>query len=485
MTIKFKDITRNTLSITFGQGLGYVFNFFSFILIARYLPVAEFGKFSFFVAAVSIISKFIDFGLVPIVFREYSVKKDNSLLNTAFTLRFLFFFIVAVIINSILLSLNYNKNDIIYTNILLVSIIISSRIANFRELLNVPFKSDLKMHIPMVINIIDNLIFLILVIILPLIKGDLLYLIFIYVFSNFPGFIAILILVYKKYQYKLKFQFTRAKWLLKESLPLAGFVLVMVLFQQVDIVLLKYFRGEKDVAIFSASLRFIMPLNIIPMALSSTAFPILMQNIKNQLYMKKIIEIVNKFLFLTAVIISLILVFKSNDIITITLGRKYLNSIFPFNLMMFSQVFMFVNFFSLSVFTAHKKQIWNLYYAILLLATNFIFDILLIPDHFFNGAAVAKFLASFIGFGFIVYKIYKLNFNFFMRGYKVLSWIIILIITGFALSFLPWFVYFIVFPVFIIFSLIVFKMISLEEMEMVLKLLNREKWMHYVEKYFH
>ncbi len=485
MKIKFKDITRNTLAITFGQGLGYIFNFFSFVLIARYLTVSDFGKFSFLVAFVSIVSKFIDFGFVPIVFREYSVKKNNKLLNTAFTLRTLLFVGAVLIVNLGFYILNYNLKEIIYLNILFLSIIISSRAANFRELLTIPFKSELKMHIPMLINILDNIVFLILVVLMPVFNADLMYLITAYVFVNLPGFILMLFLLFKKYNYKITFHLNKAKWLLHESLPLAGFVLIIVLFQQVDIVLLKYFSGENEVAIFSAALRFIMPLNIIPIALSSTAFPLLMKNIDNQIYLKKLIEIVNKFLFLSAIIIGFFLIIKSNDIITMSLGNKYTKSAVPFNLMMISRAFMFVNYFSLSVFTAHKKQIWNLYYAILLFATNFIFDILLIPTYSFNGAAAAKLIAGIFGFGFILYKLYKLNFHFFLKGYKIVGWVIFLFVGGFTLSYLPWFVYFIVFPVFIIFSIIVFRMVNLDEVEIVLKLFNREKLTIYLEKYFH
>ncbi len=485
MTVKFKDITRNALSISVGQGLAYFINFLAFVLIVRYLTISDFGKFSFFVAAISIISKFIDFGFVPIVFRKYSVKKDNSLLNTAFTLRTVLFFIAFLIINVLVIILKYSNEEIIYINILLLSIIISSRIANFRELLTVPFKSELKMHIPMLINIIDNIIFLFLVIILPLVKGNLLYLIFVYVFANLPGFFAMLVLAYKKYDYKFNWQFNRTKWLLRESLPLAGFVLVMVMFQQIDILLLKYFKGENDIAIFSASLRFIMPLNIIPMALSATAFPIIMQNIQDQNYLRKLIEIVNKFLFLIAIVLVILLTFKSNDIILISLGSKYQKSVFPFSLMLFSQVFFFVNFFALSIFTAYKKQIWNLYYSLILLLSNFLFDLILIPSHSYNGAAIAKLITSVIGFIFIIQRIYHLNFTFFSKGYRVFLWVFLLLIIGYGLSFLPIVVYFILYPVVIFLSIIAFKIITLDEMEIILKLLNKEKFLIPFKRYFH
>lgn len=484
MSTKFHDITRNALSLTFGQGLGYVINFLSFILIARYFNISDFGKFSFFVATISIVSKFVDFGLVPIVFREYSLKKNNKLLNTAFSIRGILFILAIIIVNLFVYLTRYSHEEIIYINILLISIIVSSRIGNFRELMNVPFKVNLKMHIPMLVTIIDNIIFLLLVLLLPLIKGNLPYLIFIYVFANIPGFIIMIIFLSNRYHFVLKPTLIRAKWLLMESLPLAGFVLVMVLFQQVDLLLLKYFKGENDVAIFSASLRFVMPLSIIPAAFSATVFPLMMKNISNHESQQRLIKIVNKFLFLSATIISLLLIFKTQDIILLTIGNKYVDSYLSFNILLISQIFLFVNFFSLSIFTAYKKQIWNFHYSVIIFLANAAFDIILIPALTFNGAAAAKLAASLLGFIFILQKIYKLNFTFFLKEFKIIIWIIFLLILGFIISFLPIIFYFIAFICLIMVSVLFFNIITLEEIEIILKLFNRSNWLFFIQKYF-
>ncbi|MCO6473126.1 MAG: oligosaccharide flippase family protein, partial [Melioribacteraceae bacterium] len=65
-------MTKNIFSLTFGQGLPLVFNFVIFVIAARALGVENFGLFSSAIAIVGILSKFVDLGIEPIVFREFS-----------------------------------------------------------------------------------------------------------------------------------------------------------------------------------------------------------------------------------------------------------------------------------------------------------------------------------------------------------------------------------------------------------------------------
>ena len=81
-------ITKNLFSLTFGQGFAFILNFIAILLAARFLGVENFGSFTTLLAVISIISKFIDFGLVPIVFREQSKDSNNYLiLNNSISIR--------------------------------------------------------------------------------------------------------------------------------------------------------------------------------------------------------------------------------------------------------------------------------------------------------------------------------------------------------------------------------------------------------------
>jgi O-antigen/teichoic acid export membrane protein len=71
------SIVRNLLSITTGQILNLILSFLSITLAARMLGVNDFGNFGYLLAVVSLISKIMDLGFTPIVFRELSINKNN------------------------------------------------------------------------------------------------------------------------------------------------------------------------------------------------------------------------------------------------------------------------------------------------------------------------------------------------------------------------------------------------------------------------
>ncbi len=427
-----KKVSANFLSISGSQALGLLFNLVSFGLIARYLTVENFGNFSLLLAIVGILSKLIDLGISPIVFRESSDSdKKYNFLNTAIGIRLVAFIIIQVLANTYLIIQNLSSQQIILFNILMLSIIFSAKMANFRDLFAIPFKVKLAMSTPSILSVLDSLVFLLAVIIMPLVKGGLLYLTIAYVFSNLPGFIILLIYLVKKYNVKFHPTLKNAKWLMKESAPLAGFVLFMSLFQQMDILLLKEISNSYATGIYSSAIRLVLPLNLIPNAMVTTVFPIL---IRKEIKREILIKSVYKALFFLSVAIAVIFAFKAEELISLVFGGKYIVAGRTTIILFISQIFMFLNFFSLSVFTADKKQKRNFFYAVLLVFVNVIVDLTLIPLLSYEGAAIAKLVAAITGFiyTFILIRKSKNTLNFLKS--KQISWSILLILSMYILS---------------------------------------------------
>ena len=156
----------------------------------RFLGVESFGTFSSLLAVIGILSKFVDFGIEPIVFREFSKEKDNfHLFNSALSLRFFIYLLLVVAFNIAAPFLNYSTREILLSNILFTTIVISSKQVNLHELLSTPFKVHLKMHYPMALAVLDNLILLLMVVFIPFMKDAVLYFVIVYAISNLPGFI--------------------------------------------------------------------------------------------------------------------------------------------------------------------------------------------------------------------------------------------------------------------------------------------------------
>ncbi|MBZ0184232.1 MAG: oligosaccharide flippase family protein, partial [Melioribacteraceae bacterium] len=375
-------IAKNLFSLTIGQILTFILNFFAILLAARFLGVENFGTFTALLAIITIISKFVDFGLGPIVFREQSKESnDFSFLNNAISIRLMFTIIALPITNILLVTLNYNSTEIILANALFLNIFFSQRMANFRELLSTPFKISLNMQYPMALSVLENLFFLVFVLLLPFFNNELSVFILIYIVSSLPSFLLLFYYLRKKFNYKFSFNISLYKWMIKESAPIGGFVILMVIFQQIDVLILKEINGVFEAGIFAAANRITFPLNIIPTTIITTIFPKIIQNIRNNNNQtnERIIKIVYKILFVISYLISITYTFKSEELTKLLFGVEYLNSALPTIFLLWTQTFLFYNFFSLDLLTAYNLQKWNFVYAVLLIILNIALALFLIP----------------------------------------------------------------------------------------------------------
>ncbi len=476
--INSRSVSRNFFSLTIGQGISLLLNFFIILLAARYLGVEGFGEFSYLIAIVGILSKIIDFGLSPIVFRETSKEYGNfELLNNALFIRILLFLLILFLYNIFSFLFAANLIEIILTDILFIGIIVSSKFQNFRDLFEIPFKVNLKMHYPMVFNILDNFILIILVVAMPYFKGRLFYFIICYTLANLPGFILLIFYVYKKFNFQLRIEKSKIKWLLKESAPLFGFVIFAVIFQQTDIIFLKYIDNSYSTGIFAGAMRMTLPLNIIPAAIVSTAFPIIVGNIKNNEKQNiKLFSIIIKSLFIISFLIAIVFSFKSKTIVMLLLGKQYIKSSFPMMLLFWSQIPLFINFFILDVLTAYNKQIWNFYYAVFIVIINTLIDFIFIPKISFMAPAYGKIISGVLGLILLIYYVKRIKLTLSFNISRILFLLLIVFITIYLISFLQIIPYLILASSIIILSILLLRFFTKEEIIIIFKLFNKEKY---------
>jgi len=421
--------------------------------------------------------------LGPIVFRESSKEEEgDKLLNSAISIRLVIFISLVVIYNLVVSFLNFSLKEIILSNILFISIILSTRMANLRELLATPFKVHLKMHYPMTLTILDSLLFLILVAIMPFVKGGLYYFVLSYVFSTLPGFIIQFIFLEKKFNFKPQIIFYKAVWLIKESYPLAGFVLLAIVYQQFDVVLLTFYKDEYSAGIYSVATRLTMPLNIIPGVVVTTVFPYLVKNLHDRIKTDSINSLVFKVLFLISFLMAIIFSVRSETIVTLLFGTKFRSASLPSAMIFWSLVFMFFNYFTLDLLTAHSRQIINLVYSLLLVVSNTILNVLLIPEYSYAGVGFSKVIAGFLGFLYLFWALNRNGFALSFINLKFFTWAIFIATAIYLLSMLPLIIYLMASLILILFSLKFFNYFENEELDLIFRLINREKWSRYFRK---
>ncbi len=471
-------ILRNIFSLTTGQLISIAFNFFSITLAARYLGVDSFGKFSYILAVVVIVSKLIDFGFSPIVFREHSNDKKNySLLNTALIIRTLFFFVVLALFNLALWLFSFETIETLLANILLFNTFFSTKFISIRELLDIPFKVRLAMHYPMMVILIDNCILLLFVIAMPYFNGGITYFVTVYVISNIPGFILILFFLRKRYQFIPKFNLENAKWLFITSLPLYGFVLVDILYQQLELLFLNHYHDYYEVGIYSAGLRLVMPLLIFPSAIINTVFPIITKNIKTDNKQNEvIINTVFKVLFFFAFILAIGVAFHSSSLVTFVFGNDYIEAAIPVTILFFAQIFVYYSFFSTNLTIAYNKQKWNIYFMLALLIGNTFLNFILVPLYSFTGAGTAKLIISLTGTLITTFFLRKLGIKLYFFKIRQIIWVVLLITAAYFFSYFNLFPYLFLYFLTVCSLTLVSGFFSKKEILYIFRLIGKESW---------
>ena len=482
---EIRRISRNAISIFLGRSLILLLTFLSITFAARFLGVVEFGRFSALVSLLFIISRFIDFGFTQIVFREVSKEPDDfKYLNNALSLRLIFFVFGFIVYNIIGFSFNFEVSEIVLTDILFVNIMISPKFMNFCDLLELPFRVGMNMHLIMFFYLLENVLLLLLIFLMPVFNGGLEYFIFIYVVSNIPGFILTLFYLKQRFNYKFKFQLDASKWLILNSLPLLGYGILNAIFQQSDVVLLRLLDSNYSTGIYGASLRLAIPLGIVPISIITTVYPFVVRNLEKDVDKTSFINnLINKILFSFSFLAAVIVSFKSEAIVLLFFGKSYADSATPLILLFWTYVFIFFNNYYVDLLTAQKLQKYNFIFGIIISSVDLILMIYLVRFYSYNAAAIAKLIAAFSGCIYLIfiYRNSQIKLNFINS--KLILWCVLVLGISYLTSYFDLFLFLFLNILVALVLVIIFKTFSSTEQLMLLKTINKEEWLNKIQKF--
>ena len=262
---------------------------------------------------------------------------------------------------------------------------------------------------------------------------------------------------------------------MQESLPIGGLVILITIFQQMDIILLSYLNSSYDAGIYSVALRISMPLSIIPASIVTTVFPYIVKKQQVNLDSDYINTFVFKLLFWFAYVIFIVFYFKAESYLGFVFGKEYLDSAFSSSLLLIVQVFLFFNFFAIDLLTVHNKQSWNFIYSTIIVLVNVVLAFILIPSLNFNGAAIAKVIASFAGFIFLSAILLKNNIKFNFVSIRLVIWVLLIPITAYIFSGLHWTLYSFLLPIGILLITFGLSIFSKNEINLIISSLGLNK----------
>ncbi len=424
----------------FGQVFSLAANLGVTVLLARQLGQAGFGLFSYAVVNVGLFAIIADFGMQAILVRELSRSRwtRTEILGAAVTIKALLAIITIAL--AIVVSWKTVSSPALFQIIVIIalSILISPKFAVFRIVFESPFHATLWMQVPMLLQLLDSVLMLGVMYLLVQSGAGLKTMVIAYSLSNLPGFLLIVYACAKNFPFRPAINRDLIGYLLRQSFSLFLYLLFMTLFGSVDVLLLEKMQGEASVGIYAAAMRLASPLLFIPNAIVSSLLPVLSKyhESSNENFTKAF-HLGLKMLFLVAIALAIATTFLGSQVIHLLYSSEYGESAGPLIILMWGQVFLFLNFYFANVLTSANQQRITFFAAATMFATNFLANWLFIPLLGISGAAFAKLTSSAFGLMVLliaINRIFTLDLNRFLfrgalvavafaGGLSLLSWV--------------------------------------------------------------
>ena len=471
-------VRNNIFSITFIQIVSLVINIFVFGIVARILSVSDFGLFNYYLAIIGVTAKFLDLGINPIVLRETSKSgKYGEYLGTALILKGGLIILLLIAENIYFYFDNSPITIRVLANLFTVNIFLSNKYTNIRELLITPFKVALRMYTPMLLVLLDGVLLLILTLLINFFDNKLIAFTFAYVLANLPSTLLLLYLLFRKEKIKFSYNLGILKYVVKEALPIYGYVALLAAFRQMDTALIGAINGTRDVANYSVALRLSTPLLILVSSITMTFFPLLVKKLKNNEDIAKTISFLYSVIFVITISVFLLISFNSKFFLTLVFGTKYKSSSFALTVLSGSLIFASLNFFMVDLLTILSKQKFNFVYGLMLNLIALPLYFIILPKFTFNGAAVVRTFALFTGTLFLLYKVFS-NVKVNTRFFKISVWLLLNIALFFVFSQFEFYFAIPLETIAIILTTLYSRIFNYEELELIFGMIKQEKLLH-------
>jgi len=404
----YSSITKNFTFLLGGQVIYKLLAFFTYILIARFMGVERFGQLSFGLSFVGLFAVCLDFGLSELLIRdvagrigELSNKYINNILSAKLVLTIVSYILIAI------LGLIFLQNPQIRIAILVLALCLA--LDSFTLFFRCIFRLFERMEFEA----------------LSLISEAILKLGFVFIALRFFG-IGVLNVVYALLMVslaifilttiisairfvmpKFRFDYIFVVNLFKKSLPFAFLIFFGVVNFKITIVIVSHLLDYIYAGWYSAAVRLIEPILIIPVTVAVAIFPTI-----SRLYKDSKEEVITllyrtslKILFLMSIGIILLLNIFAGKIILFVFGKEYLNAIGPLRILSLSLIPFFLKFFlERFILALHKPNIIISSYILGTLIV-IIASIILIGKIGYMGAGIALVLSEFFIVGYNIISI--------------------------------------------------------------------------------
>lgn len=396
----FKNLSLVTLSELIEKAVIFLL----FIYMGRILSPIDFGYINYILALLSYFVIFIDLGLPQLSTREVAshIRLDKKILKIVISVKIFLFIIVAIIWATYVLCCQREYLDIA----MFMEFYLFSRVVDMFWY----FQAKQQFVIIAKIKLAKSVILAISFILLLLVPSYKTYLIVLTVSLLLPFIYWIIKLdIVSIFSIKavLKIWKTKRETIqifIVKSLPLIVSTFLILMYYNLDTILIKYFMDYESVARYNAAYKIVFAFIVVRSVFTSVIFPRMAEKKVNWREGK---------LFATigvgvAVLITLFMYYFSGTILSIAYGEKYIDSEHVLFILSLTASVLWINLFYPTFFIAVKREKFYMKVHIITALINLVGNILLIPLYGIEGAAFSTLLAditSLMIFGSAYYKI--------------------------------------------------------------------------------
>jgi O-antigen/teichoic acid export membrane protein len=293
------------------------------MMVARYLGPTGYGTINYVAAYITFAASIVQLGLSGVIVKEFCdhPESENVIVGTAIKMRLIVGAISAISVIAVIVTCNPGDKTIFYIAILES---ISLLFAGF-DSINYWYQYRQQLRYSASIQLCACITVALYKVILVVIKAD----VYLFAFSSSLDVIVLAALYYGtfKHQSKLKlvFQFKTAKGLVAKAYPFLVAGIMIIVYQQVDKIMLGKMLDTTQVGYYSAVTTICNMWSVVPAALLDVMRPIVMQAKGNdeELYKKRLTETFALLIYLTVCFSVCVTIFASL-IIRILYGEAYL-----------------------------------------------------------------------------------------------------------------------------------------------------------------
>ena len=364
------------------------------IWVARYLGPEQFGVFSYAIAFAALFSSIAKLGLDGILVRDLVKEPElrDAYLGTAFWLKLIG---ALLMLGIVAIVMQLTSTDAL-TN-LYILIIASGAIFQSFEVVDFYFQSKVLSKFVSISKMTQLLISSFLKLYFIFTGAELIYFVIVTLLDQVTLALSLFIAYYfqKLGGFYGHFNKAIAKQLLKDSWPLIFTGLVIIIYMRIDQIMIKEMLGEREVGLFSAAVRLSEVWYFIPVIISSSLFPSIVnaKKISEELYLGRLQRLYAVMIWV-AIIIALLLTFVSNWVVTLLYGEAYREAGQVLAIHIWAGVFVFIGVASSKWFLSEGLQRYLTINTVAGAILNIVLNLFLIPRYGIYGSAIATVISQ-------------------------------------------------------------------------------------------